>query len=183
MASDWFWTCRGVRSTYPDPMVKLREFSQCKIMVDDRYLPLIISTFMGRADVEAAKWHMETQNRIMLEAARKGRRVVAISDSTRSDRPDAEARKYWADSMSQTPDTIRGATLGNIVVVNSVLIRGALTAIGWLNPKAKELVTVATLQQGIEMGLELLDKAGIARPAIDPRAYEAIGNDFQKSAG
>lgn len=164
-------------------MVKHRDFSsQCQIVIDDRYLPLLISTFVGRANVEAAKWHIETQNRIILDEARRGRRVVSISDSTRSDRPDAEARKYWAESMSQTPESVQAATLGNIVVVDSVLIRGALTAIGWLNPKARELETVRTLSQGIERAFAILIKAGVARPTLDPHSYTPPA-DFQKSAG
>ncbi len=153
-------------------MPHIREFAQSRIIIDDRYLPLLISTFHGKTEVAAANWHSEVNAKIGLEAARRGLRLVNISDATRSERPDADARKAWAESTERQPAAVRDATLATFVVVTSPLIRGAITAIGWVNPKLASLETFPTLTQAIEEGLRRLERDGQRVPTIDPHAYE-----------
>lgn len=153
-------------------MVKVGQFSQGRIVFDARYSPLLISTFFGKCDLEAAKWHTDLINQATLQAAKRGQRVITISDATHSDRPTAEARKFWADNMSTGSATVQAATLGTYVVFTSAVVRGALTAIGWLNPEVKKIETFGTLPDAILAALRRLAKERLPAPDLQPEGYQ-----------
>ena len=151
--------------------VSLR-LAEMEVIFDDRYFPLLISTWTGRADLEAAKWHQEHHRAAIDRAVSEGLRVVSISMATRTQRPTPEVRKYWADSMSKTPAAHRAATLATFVVMTSAMMRGVMTAIGWLNEEARSIKTYPTLSSAIREGLALLEAEGLECPAgLDPDAY------------
>lgn len=164
-------------------MVKVGQFSHARIVFDARYSPLLITTFFGKCDLEAAKWHTELMNQATLDAARRGQRVITISDATHSDRPSPDARKYWADNMSTGSAVVKAATLGTYVVFNSAVVRGALTAIGWLNPEVKKIETFGTLAEAINAANLRFKKERITAPSLDPKDYKLPQVDSPQAAG
>lgn len=158
-------------------MVKVGQFSQGRIVFDARYSPLIISTFFGKCDLEAARWHTDLINQVTLQAARRGQRVITISDASHSDRPTAEARKFWADNMSTGSATVQAATLGTYVVFSSAVVRGALTAIGWLNPEVKKIETFGTLPEAVHAAVRRFAKERLPAPELEPEEYQLPHED------
>lgn len=157
---------------YLGRMIKVGEFAKARIIFDARYSPLLITTFYGNCDLQAATWHSETQNQIILEAAKKGKRVISVADATHSDRPNPDARKYWADNMSTGSPVIQAATLATFVVVSSTVVRGALTAIGWLNPEIKKIETFATLPLAISAARSRFVRERLPMPNLEPDGYQ-----------
>lgn len=153
-------------------MVKIGQFSQARVVFDARYSPLLITTFFGKCDLEAAKWQTDLINQATIQAAKRGQRVITISDATHSDKPSAEARKYWADNMSTGSAAVQAATLGTYVVYTSAIVRGALTAIGWLNPEVKKIETFGTLADAIKSALARLKKERLQAPEFGPNGYQ-----------
>jgi hypothetical protein len=164
-------------------MVRVGQFSHARIVFDARYSPLVITTFFGRCDLEAAQWHTELMNQATVEAARRGQRVITISDATHSDRPTPEARKYWADNMSTASAVAKAATLATYVVFTSAVVRGALTAIGWLNPDVKKIETFASLSDAIQAANLRFKKERITVPHLDPKDYKLPQVDSSQAAG
>lgn len=162
---------RARSSDILDIVPRVGEFSTSRIVIDDRYLPFLIATFYGKTDVVAGQWHLGAQNEIVLNAAKNGHRVISISDATHAERPDPDARKFWADSTRNEPSAVRDATLARFIVVDSAVIRGAITAIGWLNPEIRNIKTFATVSAAIEEGMRYLKQDGQSPPALDPRSY------------
>lgn len=146
-------------------MVASRSFPECTLTFDDRYPPILISIWSGRADLEAAKWHGDLNRSASEALLARGLPIVSISEALASERPGPDVRKYWADSIAQESSEIIEGTIGTIVVFGSALMRGVLTAVGWLNPEARKIKTVATMAEAIDLALAKLDEAGVRRPA------------------
>jgi hypothetical protein len=145
-------------------MPQVREFAESKVTFDDRYSPIIIMIWEGRSCIEAAQWGMSLQQEMTEKLVAAGQRFVSISDARKARRPEPSVRKYWADVLSKNTPESKAATLATYAVFDSALMRGVMTAIGWLSEEARSITTVATLGEAIEQGLAELDAAGIARP-------------------
>lgn len=156
------------------------------MIFDDRYSPVLISIWEGQATLKAAMWNTELNTRASEKVIAEGRQFVSISDATKSIRPTAEMRKYWADSMSNITDEMRNGTLISYVVIASAMMRGAMTAIGWLNPEARRIRSVATLREAIAASIESLKAAGQPVPeGLSPDSYVPpfSGDSADESAG
>ena len=126
----------------------------------------------GKSGLDAAKWHNELQREELDALAAKGQKLISISDATQAERPSPEVRKYWAESLAETTPERDAATLATYVVINSAVMRGVMTAIGWLSERARAIKSVSSLSDAIRDALADLDAAGIPRPAgLDPDSY------------
>ncbi len=147
-------------------MVESIEGSAGAIVIDDRYSPLIVTSFMGDVDLQVGTWYEKTIQRIIERETLYGRRVVNVHDASRSTRTSPEMRKFWAEMSARNHATMDAKMLGNIVVITSPLMRGVLTAVGWLNPRVASLQVFASVDSAVTEALEILEAAGT--PAAVP---------------
>lgn len=140
-----------------------KEFDGARVIVDDRYPPVLITIWSGRATVPAARWSMEQTNALSKAFIDRYGAVVSISDATAAQRPAPDVRKFWADNMSAMPEIARG-TLGTFIVTTNPMMRGVLTAIGWLNEQARAMTHTATMGEALAKSLAALEQFGIAQP-------------------
>ena len=153
-------------------MPQVRESGGARVIVDDRHIPVVIYLWSGATTVELASWHMAENERICAELVARKQKFVLVSDASASDRPSPAVRKVFAEAVERTPDSHGEFTLGNIVVISSPLMRGAMTALSWVTTKMAKMDTVATMQEGLERALGELDAAGVPRPeGLDPANY------------
>jgi hypothetical protein len=152
-------------------MALIHEGTDGVIVIDDRYAPVFISTFVGNTDPAGAKWFMKCQEELALRQVVLGRAVCTITDATRASSPSPEARRAWAETMRDQDRRVKDGSLPNVVVLSSALIRGALTAIGWLNPEIRDLKTVGTMTEALVLVRRAYEKAGKPVPAL-PNGYE-----------
>ena len=153
-------------------MATVRRFPETVVIHDDRFAPIVITIWSGTASVEVARWHNELQREDVRKAVAKGQRLVSISDATKADRPGPEVRKFWADALAETTPEQEAGTLSTYVVISSAVMRGVMTAIGWLSERARSIKSVPTLADAIRAALEDLDAEGIPRPSgLDPDSY------------
>jgi hypothetical protein len=144
------------------------------IYVEDKFFPVIIATWEGTADVgncmAFAAWHERQVDR----ASREGARLISISDSAHAQRPPPTVRKFFAEWMARLESEPDDPTLAIIVVVTNALMRGALTAIGWVRPEVSEMVVVPDIGSAISNALALLASANYPAPAgLDPATYRS----------
>lgn len=140
--------------------------------LEDRHYPILVGTWVGQATVaqcrEFTRWHDAQVRR----ALASGDRLISISDSLESVRPDANVRRCFADWIAGQPQAYRDASVLTLAVLDSALIRGALTAIAWIREEARQIVPVASMEHALEVALRTLDEHGIARPeGLQPGTY------------
>jgi len=141
-------------------MPEVRQSTKGAVVVDDRYAPLIIVTFLGETDLTLAKWFEDVHRRIILSHGVQGRRILSIADATRSVKPTPELRRFWAEMSERTTPAMKEATLATFLVVNSALIRGAITAISWMSPSLRDLESFATIDVAMNEAFQRLARAG-----------------------
>lgn len=150
-----------------------RHFGKCSVSFDDRYAPIYVTAWMGQTSLEAAKWGLELQGGGAREQLRRGGRMIAISDATHVERPTPEVRKYFAEHAEELARTTHGVLLSSYVVTANPLVRGVITAVGWMSETARGVKGVATMREAIERALRDLENAGIPRPSgLDPLSYQ-----------
>ncbi|HSU42350.1 MAG TPA: hypothetical protein VLJ38_22365 [Polyangiaceae bacterium] len=141
-------------------MVPINEGKKGLVIVDNRYGPLIVSTFVGEVELSQGLWYERTILDVIGREAAGGRRVVSIHDASRVTKTSAEMRRFWADLSARHSATLESRTLANVIVVSSPLMRGVLTAVGWMNPKVAALKLFPTLDTAVAEAQKLLRAAG-----------------------
>lgn len=131
--------------------------------IDTSRPPLFVVTFDGIPSEAEFDAYLATTTRLLI--ARK-QKTVTIVDSRRSGRVPASLRKKQAEWLKQYENLLTTYSVGTVFVIDSPLVRGALTAILWLQPLPTAHAVVATLAQAESWAVERLREAGIdASPA------------------
>lgn len=147
-------------------MSEVRRNARGAVILDDRYAPLVITTFLGETDLELGQWFTEAHKRLLVSHASLGRRIVSISDATLARKPSPEMRRFWAERTANSGDPMKGAALASFLVVSSPVLRGAITAIGWLNPALREIESFSTIDDAIRAALARLIQADLPVPKL-----------------
>jgi hypothetical protein len=150
-------------------MSESKTFPTGRVVFDDRYAPLLIATFFGEMGLDSAEWFERTHTRALHRQIALGSKVVSISDATRSERPSPEVRRFWAENTQNSPPAVKAAMLGTFVVIDSAILRGAMTAIGWLSEEARAIEPFRTVDDAIAEAVRRLDGAGFSVSV--PRSY------------
>lgn len=113
------------------------------IRVDESRFPVIIVTFEDTVpdaefDAYLARLDAHVARRI---------RCAFVFDATRAGRSSATQRRKQADWMRANEHVLRTYSAGYAFVISSPLIRGALTAILWLQPMPAPHVVVPTFEE------------------------------------
>lgn len=129
--------------------------------VTDRHLPLVVTTFRGTLELEAVHRHNTVATAIIERALRQHLSVVHIVDARGMEMPSAKVRRFWADRINES-----GATLeiiqGTFIVLDSALVRGALTAIAWMTSGAANRLTyVPTMDAALAAANAILVARGV----------------------
>jgi hypothetical protein len=139
--------------------------------LDDTHLPILITTFRGHVTLEMAQWHHGATSLVLGQRHALGLPVVYITDAHAMQVPAATVRKYWADIMKEN-EVMLNAMLGNFVVLNSPLMRGALTAIEWVTRLKQRIRYVASLEQAVVEANRLLLEHGHSPVVMNGTKYQ-----------
>lgn len=158
-----------------------KDFGAGAVVIDDRYLPILVTTFFGEISLEAATWHGSTHQALVAAQARRNARIITITDSSHTKAPPAEVRKYWAELTKNFPPAIKEATLAAFVVIENPVIRGVMTALSWLNPELRTVEVYDSVELAIRTARDRLRSAGqsvppeLARYELPPESRTGIG--------
>src|SRR5262245_18822634 len=100
------------------------------ISIDEDRWPLVVIRFLGSASDEEFDAYLEAQTRI---AERREKNAVVV-DAMEAGHTSALQRKKVVAWMARNADFTRVYTLGTSFAIRSPLVRGALTAILWMEP-------------------------------------------------
>ena len=112
--------------------------------LDASTLPLLRITFAGVIDDDAFRVYLGEYKAVLL----RGKPFAALIDATAAGVPTSAQRKLQADFMRDNALVIGAVCLGGAFVIQSTLVRRALTAILWLQPMPFRHVVVGTLAEG-----------------------------------
>ena len=131
--------------------------------IDISRLPLVRITWDGTVDDDAFRQYLETTADLI--AAHPG--TVLLHDARRAGAPSALQRRLQAEWMHAHEHTIRRNGRGTAFVIESALVRGALTAILWLQPLATEELVTASMDEALAWAEARIARghSGTARPA------------------
>lgn len=126
--------------------------------VDDRHFPLVISTLPARFGNEEIDEFLAHHDRIL---ARNQRYGTVTDVSSVGIIPDARFRRRITDWQIDRLESMRRLTVGTAIVAPTPLLRGALTAIGWVVKAPYPEAVVATMPEGVARLREFFVAAGL----------------------
>jgi hypothetical protein len=137
------------------------------VVIDTRFMPIVISTWTGTGTVALANTYCEWLTGFFAEHAKLGTRLVMVTDASLANRPGGEVRTRFA--AAPTPDFL----LDSLIVVTNPAVRGAATAIRWIAGDRMKMNFASDLPSALIRALGLLARNGIEIPrALRADRYE-----------
>ncbi len=144
----------------------------CAFVADARYFPVLVITWWGAADEALVRRYFQWNDTMLARAEAEDTKVAFVSDNRASKRPPATVRALTAELSDRSGEGLSRRSLATMVVLDSALVRGALTAIQWLSSRPWNLTMVGGVEQALHRALELLDGEDIPVPVgLDPARY------------
>jgi hypothetical protein len=129
----------------------------------DATFPIVCLQSVGRCTPA----EIEEVNRVYMRAFHQAGRVLCISDA-RLAVHDVQQRRLLAAWSERISPMGKHVVIATIVVLDSVVLRGALTALNWLSTPVIPQRVVPDLASAIELGQELAAEHNLD---IDPNRW------------
>lgn len=127
------------------------------IEFDTSLWPIVRSTPRGLVTDE----HYEQMFREYEKLWKKGEKFLSINDTRFSSSGTPRQRQLIGDWMKRSQANIKHYSLGSVVIVDSTIIRGALTAIGWIAQPDIQSIYVKNWEQAVQAVTKLLEAQGL----------------------
>lgn len=125
---------------------------------DATNLPMLRITCTGVVDDDAFRAYLGEYQAVLAQ----GKPYAVLFDASEAGVPSSAQRKLQADFMRDNAVLIGALCVGGAFVIQSTLVRGALTAILWLQPMPFRHVIVGTVAEGEAWCRGRLTAAGTA---------------------
>jgi hypothetical protein len=125
---------------------------------DATTLPLLRITFAGSVDDDAFRAYLGEYRAVLSQ----GKPYAVLLDASDAGVPSSAQRKLQADFIRDNAVVMGAVCVGGAFIIQSTLVRGALTAILWLQPMPFRHVVVGTVAEGEAWCRGRLTAAGIS---------------------
>lgn len=132
---------------------------------DESRFPLVLVRPSGRATDAELEALLVALKRPLL----RREKYVEIFDGTHADPGTPTQRRALAEWMRAHTSLISSYSLGTAIVMPSPLVRGALTAVFWIQPLPCPYTVVSTMAEAERWAEEKLRAEGIAMPPKQTR--------------
>jgi hypothetical protein len=128
--------------------------------------PIVLIEFPAKRVPDAClQAALECLESSMRDAAKAHERQFSLADITlMRELTPASQRKYTAEWMKRNEPLVKVGSVGGATVTPSPVLRGILTAVYWIQPPIQTMYTVATRQEGMLRGIDLLEREGQRLP-------------------
>ncbi|HSC87394.1 MAG TPA: hypothetical protein VLC09_09005 [Polyangiaceae bacterium] len=103
---------------------------------------------------------------------KRGEMFVTVSNMTSSRDVSARQRQMVGEWLKKNKTSIQRYSAGGVLIVDSALLRGALTAIGWVYQAPLDMSYVKDWTEATDTALARLAKVGISEPGLRARMLE-----------
>ena len=142
-----------------------------RLQLDVHPFPIVVATFHDQWSSPDLVWLFEEFELLF----KRGRRYALVIDTIRaSNPPNVVERKLITDWENVNAEAIVHCNVGTAVVFTSALIRGSLTALGWLVHRKRPLVYLPSTSEAGRWCVERLREADV------PLSSEARGYLFTR---
>ena len=108
---------------------------------------------------------------------RSGMHVTLTDASAVRAMPDAKTRRFVAEKQAIADAKYGPKSVGAVIIVDSAIVRGALTAINWIKPVKARQHYVATRLEGLRLCVQWLEAGGVAVPESVVHYMRALERD------
>jgi len=137
------------------------------IQFDDTRFPLVVVTFNGTAtDAEFSDYLAR-----MSELVSRKQKNVTVFDARSSGVVPAIQRKRQADWIAANRQGLKEYSCGSAFVISSAVVRGALTAILWLQPIPVSHIVLGSVEEAERWAMQRLVTEGVSPPSWRGRAF------------
>lgn len=130
------------------------------IEIDDARWPLLVVRFTGTSTDAEFDGYLA---RLGSFVARR-QDFALILDASRAGATPPLHRKKQAEFMAREEVRLRKHSAGTAFVITSALVRGALTAIFWLQPMPSEHTIASTYEEAEQWAVQQLRRRGVEVP-------------------
>lgn len=131
------------------------------IHVDDSRFPLVIIRYVGTTSDDDFMRYLSKMEELVLHRRTTN---AAVLDASAADATPAKQRRMQAEWMKSNEALIARYCVGNAFVITSPLLRGALTAIFWMQQPAAPTIVLATFDAAERWATDRLREAGVSVP-------------------
>lgn len=163
------------------PGVTVLEDGDAAVVMDERSWPLVTSTWFGTSTEPLVEQFFRHTDGQLDRANARGEKIVLIADTYGASPPPAKVRRRIAELSSAQGPRSEPLVLVSVTVIQSVLIRGAVTALSWIDPSLSRGKNVASFDAALASALAAMQAAGVGVPAVlpvrqaDPRRASRVG--------
>lgn len=143
--------------------------------LDARWYPVLVVTWFGTASTTAVDRYVAWLERMGTRAEAQGTKLVIVGDTSRLDeRPGPDVRTAMAAAIDRLVARHRGTFLGGSTIIAQPVMRAVLLMVLALTRRTLDMKPVKDLEQALARTFELLDGAGIPRPAgLDAASFQS----------
>ncbi len=133
-------------------------------VIDDRRWPLLKVIWKGAVTNEEFMAYLGELERNLARTNAAGTRTAILMDARSAAATDSVQRRMQAEWMKANELACRRLCVGFGFVLDSALVRGALTAILWLAPLPAEHLVCSTIEEAEKWLCQRLQAAGVIVP-------------------
>jgi hypothetical protein len=145
------------------------------VALDDRTYPVLFTTFVGASDHTTLRAFFDWNDAFLARAEREKKMFTMITDASVASAPDANARVLIAEltkKMQRDHPAADALRIPGPVVIDNPLIRGALTAVGWIMGTSLETEYADSCEAAITIVKQRFEARGAAWPVgLTPKGY------------
>ena len=149
---------------------------ESELFLDEALSPILVLIWIGPATLELTakfqRWSDEQSER----AKRLARPVIMVHDGSAADRPPSNVRRAFAEHKGD-PEVVHRS----FVVVTNPLVRGAMTAIGWLIGDTFDVVSCKTMAEALTQAAAYARAQGLVPPSDGELLRYAARSDAQSA--
>jgi hypothetical protein len=150
-----------------------------RIEVDSQHWPVNVVTVQGTPGLPIEHAAIERICDVLHSFTRRAQPYANIVDLTRCPDIPAIERQFVADSFRARHADFEPYLIAVAVVIASPVMRGVLTAIGWIQPYPCPIEFVSSLSQGASRLIPLLARRGLDWPGLDGPGSDTAARGWQ----
>jgi hypothetical protein len=130
--------------------------------------PIVISQHYG---TEHSETTLQEAHDAWVAFMNRGQHVLILDLTQGNAGATAAQRRRMATWLAQNEALLKsGRQLAHVLVVNSAVVRGIITAVSWIRPPANPEYTAKDLNDAVDLAVRCLSEAGID---VDPQVVRA----------